>query len=260
MLNRILSKFGLGKKTAPVPQSDPKDMRFDVATPALESGKVNVASGKIKSALPEELKCGTAMRALPENLPTPPRAWNVTVARIELDSFWVQRQPSEPIPLPVSKGEILTLVTFDDHHQNTYECPILKIKPGTPEQVQVGPPLKMQQEQSKLSGVGSRKHYRVSCRLPAEIRTSTTTSPISCHTRDISLGGIAVDLSRTLEEDLDIELRVLSWNFPLTVQARVVRCFELDGAHVAALAFPPNLSPISKDLIGHFIVEHQRGR
>lgn len=254
MLNRFFNKLGLGKKDAASSNPDPNDLKFDIAA---DSPRMPI---RPKSILPEELKIGTTMRALPEHLPTPPRAWNVVLQKTELDSFWVQRVPTEAEPVPCAKGETLTLVTFDENHQRTYECVILKIKPGAPEQIQLAPPGKVQEEQSKASGMGSRRHYRVAVRLPAEVRISQHTSPISCHTRDVSLGGIAIDLSRNIDEGLELDLRIMSWNFPLQCKVRVVRCYEEDGVHVAALGFLPDLSPIAKDLIGHFIVEHQRGR
>ena len=253
MINQFLNKLGLGKKDAPAVASDSHEMRFDLAADAPRG------VAKIKSLLPDELKVGVSMRALPEQLPIPPRAWNVVVQRVELESFWVQRIPSESDPLPVAKGETLTLVTFDEHHQRTYECPILKIKSGNPEQLQLAPPAKFQKETSKIAGSSARKHYRAEVRIPAEVRISQHTAPISCHTRDISLGGISIEANRTLEEGLELELRIMSWSFPLNCRVKVVRSFEMDGVHVMALGFPPDLSTISKDLVGNFIVEHQRG-
>ncbi len=217
--------------------------------------------------IPNRLVVGLEMRAVPERQPGSPRAWNVRIQKLDMEGIWLCRLPTEAEPLPVSPRETLSLVVFDERKQLMYDCPVVRIVPGkngAPETVVVAPPVKAVQEESKLSQQGGRKHYRINFRLPAEVRAvrgSELGPAMSCHTRDISMGGMAVEATKPFESAPMVEVRVLSWNFPLNARARVVRSFELNpGLHVIALEFPENLSSISRDLISQFILENQKGR
>ena len=208
---------------------------------------------------------GCQLRAIPEKQPATPRGWNVTVTKVDQEGIWVVRTPAETDPLPVSPKEILTLVMFDERRQLSFDCPVIKVKSGNPEQVLVGRPLKSLQEKSKLDSIGGRQHYRIETQLPVEIKIAGAAGkglpPLSGHTRDISKGGLAVVVSRGFERGRELELRVLSWNFPLQLKARVVRCDELPNQKfLVAIAFPEDMSAITRDLVTHFIMENQRGR
>ena len=98
-------------------------------------------------------------------------------------------------------------------------------------------------------------------RLPAEIRKVHGTelgAPASAHTRDISMSGLALESTANFQKGEEIEIRILSWNFPLNVRAFVVRVATIDGKNTVAVTFPPDLSTISSDLISQFILENQR--
>ncbi len=237
--------------------------------PKTSSGRIVVnAAPPPRSAepnTPDLLVVGTQMRAIPEKQPTTPRGWNVKIFKVDAEGIWLARIPGEDDPLPVSPKEVLTLVVFDERQQMSYDCPILKIKAGNPEQVLVGRPLKSLQEKSKLDSIGGRQHYRITTQLPIEVRIPGASGkgipPMSGHTRDISKGGLALVVNRGFETGRELEVRVLSWNFPLQVKAKVVRCDEEgNGMFVLAVAFPEDMSAITRDLVGHFIMENQRGR
>lgn len=240
-----------------------------VPAPKTSSGRIVVnptpPPKTVSPSTPDMLVVGTQMRAIPEKQPTTPRGWNVKIFKVDADGIWLARIPGEDDPLPISPREVLTLVIFDERQQVSYDCPVLKIKPGNPEQILVGRPLKSQQEKSKLDSIGGRQHYRIMTQLPIEVRIPGASGkgipPMSGHTRDISKGGLALVLNRGFEMGRDLEVRVLSWNFPLQVKAKVVRCDEEgNGMFVLAVAFPEDMSAITRDLIGHFIMENQRGR
>ena len=215
--------------------------------------------------IPNRLEVGLQMRAVPEKQPGTPRAWNITILRLDKEGIWIARTPGEPDPLPVSPKEILCLVLIDNEKQISYDCPVVRVKPGQPELVLVGPPVKSLQEVSKMSAVGMRQHFRVGFRFPCEVRNVSTkvqapTVQLQGHTRDLSAGGMAVEVKQEFTKGVDLEVRVMSWNFPLKVQAKVVRSYELSpGLFVVATIFPDTLSSISRELITQFIAENQRG-
>ena len=213
----------------------------------------------------ETLQPGMVMRAIPEKQPATPRGWNVKVLKTDAEGIWVARVPGENDPLPVSPKEVLSLVMFDERRQVTFDCPVIRIKPGNPEWVLVGRPLKSSQEKSKLDSLGGRQHFRIELQLPVEVKipglAGKTIPPMAGHTRDISKGGLALTLTRGFDNGRELEVRVLSWNFPLQIKARVVRCDEeANGRFTVAVAFPDEMSSITRDLVNHFIMENQRGR
>ncbi len=256
----------------PVPPPPPTRKPAD-SGPASGSGKVAAPPAKgLPPPTPpaggessEVLVPGCQLRAIPEKQPATPRGWNVTVSKVDAEGIWVVRLPSEPDPLPVAPKEILTLVMFDERRQLSFDCPVIRLKTGNPEQVLVGRPLKSLQEKSKLDSIGGRQHYRIETQLPVEVKVAGPSGkgipPISGHTRDISKGGLAIVLPRGFERGRELEIRVLSWNFPLQMKARVVRCDEEPNHRfVVAIAFPEDMSAITRDLVAHFIMENQRGR
>ncbi|MFN8608353.1 MAG: PilZ domain-containing protein [Vulcanimicrobiota bacterium] len=214
---------------------------------------------------PEPLQPGMTMRAIPEKQPATPRGWNVKVVKTDAEGIWVARVPGENDPLPVAPKEVLSLVMFDERRQVSYDCPVIRVKPGNPELVLVGRPLKSQAEKSKLDSLGGRQHFRIELALPVEVKipglAGKSIPPMSGHTRDISKGGMALTLARGFDMGRELEVRVLSWNFPLQIKARVVRCDEeANGRFTVAIAFPDEMSAITRDLVAHFIMENQRGR
>lgn len=213
--------------------------------------------------IPNRLEEGLAMKAVPENLKGKPKAWDVEIIRLDQDGIWVMRTRSDEEPIPAEKGKLLSLVLIEEGKTITYDCPVLRIDPGGggKEEILVAPPIKTLQEESQMRNIGARKHLRISFRLPAEIRKVHGTelgAPASAHTRDISMSGLALESTANFQKGEEIEIRILSWNFPLNVRAYVVRVATADGKNTVAVTFPPDLSTISSDLISQFILENQR--
>lgn len=211
--------------------------------------------------IPNRFEEGLAMKAVPENLKGKPKAWDVEIIRIDKDGAWVMRTRSDEEPLPAEKGKLLSLVLLEEGKTITYDCPVLRIDPGIKEEILVGPPIKTLQEENQLRNIGARKHLRISFRLPAEIRKVHGTElgpPASAHTRDISMSGLALESTANFQKGEEIEIRILSWNFPLNVRATVARISGIEGKNTVAVSFPPDLSTISSDLISQFILENQR--
>lgn len=211
--------------------------------------------------IPNRFEEGLAMKAVPENLKGRPKAWDVEIIRFDREGIWVMRSRSDEEPIPAEKGKLLSLVLIEDNKTITYDCPVLRVEPGVREEILVAPPIKTLQEESQMRNVGARKHLRISFRLPAEIRKVHGTelgAPASAHTRDISMSGLALESTANFQKGEEIEIRILSWNFPLNVRAFVVRVATAEGKNTVAVSFPPDLSTISSDLISQFILENQR--
>lgn len=211
--------------------------------------------------IPNRLDIGMALKAVPENLQGKPRAWDVEIIRLDLEGIWVMRTQTTDEAIPAEKGKLLSLVLMENDKTITYDCPVIRIEAGVKEEILVAPPIKTLQEENQLRNLGARKHLRISFRLPAEIRRVQGTDmgpPVSAHTKDISMSGLALESSTEFDKGEEIDVRILSWNFPLQVRAFVVRCYPADGKNTVAVTFPPDLSTISSDLISQFILENQR--
>ncbi|MBI3925739.1 MAG: PilZ domain-containing protein [Armatimonadetes bacterium] len=250
--------FNLFRKWAKKKGDEPK--KADAARPATapeEERNVDI---------PNRFHAGLEMKAIPERQPGTPKAWHVRIFKLDREGVWIRRQPQEEQPLEAAPGEVMALVLFEEkeHKRFTYDCPVLRVVAGTPEAILVGPPTKIEKSEAFFREADHRRHFRVSFRLPAECRSvmgSELGPPVSAHTKDISMSGLAVISPKAFPEGTEVEVRILSWNFPLKLRAYVVRCQALgDTSYTVAVSFPPDLSTISRDLISQFILENQRYR
>lgn len=266
MLNKLLNKI-FNKDREPKPkkggQSGGGSGGQSVPEEKPRARDESVAPGEQRNLdIPNRLDVGMALKAVPENLKGKPRAWDVEIMKLDLEGIWVMRMKSDDDPIPAEKGKLLSLVLMEEQKTITYDCPVIRIEAGQREQVLVAPPVKTLQEASQLRNLGARKHLRIDFRLPAEVRRVTGGTslgpPISAHTKDISMSGLAVESATQFEKGEEIDIRILSWNFPLQVRAFVVRCIPSDSKFTVAVTFPPDMSTVSSDLISQFILENQR--
>lgn len=261
MLNKLLNKIFNRDKGPRNEKSGERKAAPPAAKPSAPARGADPAPVQRNVDIPNRLEVGLEMKAVPENLMGKPKAWDVEIIRLDLEGIWVMRSKSDEEPLPAEKGKLLSLVLLEEKKTITYDCPVLRVEPGRMEEILVAPPVKTLQEESQMRNVGARKHLRISFRLPAEIRKVQGTElgpPASAHTRDISMSGLALESATHFEKGEEIEIRILSWNFPLNVRGFVVRCAPVEGKNTVAVTFPPDLSTISSDLISQFILENQR--
>ncbi len=260
MLNRLLNKLfnkGRSERTSGT-QDSPKG---EAERPVSEAPSHSQTTAPKNLDIPNRLEVGLKLKAVPENLQGRPKAWDVEITRLDLEGIWVMRTKSDEEPVPAEKGKLLSLVLMEDDETITYDCPVLRIEPGIKEEILVAPPTKTLKEESQIRNVGARKHLRISFRLPAEVRPvrgAELGDPVTGHTLDISMSGLALECNATFHKGEEIQIRILSWNFPLQVRAFVVRCAPGEQSNTIAVTFPPDLSTISSDLISQFILENQR--
>lgn len=264
LLNKIFNRDRGESKQSEKKSDPPSASSAPAAKPAAAKPAAMTPPSKGRNLdIPNRLEEGLGMKAVPENLKGKPKAWDVEIIRLDLEGIWVMRTRSDEEPIPAEKGKLLSLVLLEDNKTITYDCPVLRIEPGGggKEEILVAPPIKTLQEESQMRNIGARKHLRISFRLPAEIRKvhgAELGAPASAHTRDISMSGLALESTANFQKGEEIEIRILSWNFPLNVRAYVVRVATADGKNTVAVTFPPDLSTISSDLISQFILENQR--
>lgn len=267
MLNKLLNKIfnkdrdpsarrkaDEAAREQPVPEEPVKEAPRPRDEAAFQSQERNLD-------IPNRLEVGLPLKAVPENLRGKPRAWDVEIMKLDLEGIWIMRTQADDEPIPAEKGKLVSLVLMENDKTITYDCPVIRIEQGPREEILVAPPVKTLQEESQLRNMGARKHLRISFRLPAEIRKVQGTDlgpPVSAHTKDISMSGLALESAANFDKGEEIDIRILSWNFPLQVRAFVVRCFPADGKNTVAVTFPPDLSTVSSDLISQFILENQR--
>lgn len=264
LLNKIFNRER-GSHKADSGQSPPAlSQPAKAGVPAASGKQASSSSAPLKQRnrdIPNRLEEGLALKAVPENLQGKPKAWDVEITRLDSEGIWVMRVGRADDPIPAQKGKLLSLVLIEGGKTITYDCPVLRIEAGIKEEILVAPPVKTLQEESQIRNIGARKHLRISFRLPAEIRKIMGVElgpPASAHTRDISMSGLALECSANFQKGDEIEIRILSWNFPLNVRATVVRATISEGKNTVAVTFPPDLSTVSSDLISQFILENQR--
>ena len=268
MLNRLLNKIFNKEREARKssadqnPESNSQE-QVGIPVPPPRPRDDSVAQNKERNMdIPNRLGEGTALKVVPENLSGKPRAWDMEIVKLDIDGIWIASTKPDSEPIPTEKGKILSLVLMSEHTTITYDCPVIRIEDKRSKQeLLVAPPTKTLQEASQVQNKGARKHLRIDFRLPAEIRRVQGTElgpPITSHTKDISMSGLALECIPSFEAEDEIEIRILSWNFPLQVRAFVVRCLPVDGKNTIAVTFPPGMSTVSSDLISQFIVENQR--
>ncbi len=263
MLNRLLNKiFNKGRDPGARKKGrEPDVVEEPPVEPSRSRDESMIQSKERNLDIPNRLDVGMALKAVPENLKGKPRAWDVEITRLDLEGIWVMRTQSDVDPIPAERGKLLSLVLMEEIKTTTYDCPVIRIEQGIKEEILVAPPTKTLQEESQIRNMGARKHLRISFRLPAEIRRVKGTElgpPISSHTKDISMSGLALEGMTEFDKGEEVDIRILSWNFPLQVRGFVIRCYPDEGKNTVAVTFPPDLSTISSDLISQFIVENQR--
>ena len=264
LLNKIFNKDRESRKPTKDESSKPESgdhVAVPNAPPRPRDESVAQDAGR-NMDIPNRLEKGTVLKVVPESLQGKPRAWDMEITRLDIDGIWIASIKSDSEPIPTEKGKFLSLVLMGGETTTTYDCPLIRIEDnGSRQELLVAPPTKTLQEASQVQNKGGRQHLRIDFRLPAEIRRAQGTElgpPISAHTKDISMSGLAFESSSTFESGEEIDIRILSWNFPLQVRAFVIRCFPSDGKNTIAVTFPPDLSTVPSDQITQFIVENQR--
>ncbi len=218
--------------------------------------------------IPALLRGGLTVKLAPERQPGTPRTWDSRIARLDQEGFWVT-QEKDPDSYLVKEGDTMTVVVVEQGERHIFDCPVLRIEhtPGNnrPNEVLLAPPVQRNKEFSSSTGQGKRKHLRIQADLPGECREVRPDHelgpPLGIHTLNVSLSGLAFTCNRSFDATREVDIRLLAWKFPLHLRATVVRSTrQPDGTYLVAIHFPPDISPITRDLISQFILDNQRSR
>ncbi|MEW6281082.1 MAG: PilZ domain-containing protein, partial [Candidatus Eremiobacterota bacterium] len=217
------------------------------------------------AGIPRALSVGMEVKVVPERQSGTPRLWTSQVTRLDHEGIWIL-QDKGPDALPAKAGDTVSLVVMDSGQRVTFDCPVVRVEHTvgntTPNHLVLSPPVQQAREYSAAAGHGNRKHLRIEASLPGEareVKDETLGQPVSIHTLNVSLSGLAFRASRAFDPGREVEVRLLAWKFPLHVRAHVVRCLrQADASFMVALSFPDELSSITRELISQYILENQR--
>lgn len=217
--------------------------------------------------IPSRLRTGLSIKLAPERQPGTPRTWDSRVLRLDHEGIWVAQDKGTETYL-AKVGDTMTVVVSDQGQRHVWDCSVLKVehRPGNnrPNEVLLAPPSQGARGYAESSGQGKRRHLRISTDLPGEcreVRDAELGPPLTVHTLNVSLSGLAFRCNKSLDGAKEVEIKLLAWKFPLHIRATVVRSTrQNDGSYLVAIHFPPEISPITRDLISQFILDNQRNK
>lgn len=254
--------FNLFKKQ-PEPEKEGEPEVPDLAAAALLEPPEPQAPRK-SVVLPPLLRAGLSVKLAPERQPGTPRTWDSRILRTDDEGLWVSQDKGAESYL-VKLGDTMTVVAQDQGQRQIYDCKVVRLEstPGNnrPNEVLLAPPAGATRENTS-AGQGKRKHLRIQTDLPGEcreVKESDLGPPMTIHTINVSLSGLAFRSNKSFDSARQLEIRLLAWKFPLHIRATVVRSTrQSDGTYLVAIHFPPEISPITRDLISQFILDNQR--
>lgn len=214
--------------------------------------------------LPAALRTGLSVKLAPERQPSTPRTWDSRILRTDDEGLWVT-QDKGPDSFEARVGDTMTVVTQEGGQRQIYDCKVARIEHTSgnnrPNEVLLEPPAGATRSNT-ASGQGKRKHLRIHADLPGEcreVKEAELGPPLTIHTINVSLSGLAFRCNKSFDSARELEIKLLAWKFPLHIRATVVRSTrQNDGTYLVAIHFPPEISPITRDLISQFILDNQR--
>ena len=183
------------------------------------------------------------------------KAYRVKVGELNERGAWIESASPDALP----RTPALFLILFEGRETVTFHCNVLESADG---RILVEPPWKVTREQSQIPPSTGRSDYRVTSRFPAEIQVDGKKRqvPIFCHLTDLSQGGMGLEVpaGSSFGAGQALVVRLVSWDYPVRMQADVVRYWEVDGVGRLALVFPENISELNRELVTQFILDAQR--
>jgi c-di-GMP-binding flagellar brake protein YcgR len=162
---------------------------------------------------------------------------------------------------PFPHQEEVFLVEFRDRDVLTHRTRILQRKDS---QVWVDCPSITEREESRLAPFTGRQDFRVEANLSVMILLKgpefEKVMPRSGRLSDLSRGGmgLVVPLNDIYAQGQRVEVQVVSWNYPVSVETTVHRVWIDGDIKRLALAFPEGLTVEQRELVSSFILHVQR--
>lgn len=177
------------------------------------------------------------------------------VARLDSNGAWL-----ELVDGAFPSQEEVWLVEFRDRSVVTHRCRIMK-RAGA--EVWVDAPSMTRREESRLAPFTGRQDFRVEANVAVLIVLKdelAKSMPRSGVLSDLSRGGmgLAVPVKDIYVRGQRVEVQVVSWAYPVSVETTVNRVWvDGDTKHVALL-FAPDMTVEQRELVSAFIIGVQR--
>ena len=162
--------------------------------------------------------------------------------------------------LSYPSDEELFLIEFRDEFVLTHRTRITQRKGG---RILVAAPSLTEREKSQLAPSTGRHDYRVNVNVPIQLRfLSEKPGELLRNAKlsDLSRGGMSFfteDVGVYNEGDL-INLQIVSWEYPVNIDAVVRRIVDHEGQEQVAIRFKDDLNVRQREMISAFIIQVQR--
>lgn len=196
------------------------------------------------------------------------RVWKTQTARASATQIWLLPPNTEwESSLPRDKPVSVVLVGAGEMAE--FDSVLTPQRQGGELWLLASRPAVLEWKKADTGGNQHRKFLRVDVSLMAEVATLEpgaggklkASAPRNGRVTDLSIQGMSLRLDFDPGAGRLIEIRVLSHHFSLQAQARVIRARRVAESDVfpyeAAVSFE-NLSSVTRDMIGSFILSKQR--
>lgn len=180
------------------------------------------------------------------------------VGSLESNGAWLELLDSTQ-PFPVE--EEVFLAEFRDRFVITHRTRILRREEA---RVWVDCPSLSEKEESRLAPSTGRQDFRVEADLSVLILLKdpelSKVMPRSGQLSDLSRGGMGlrVPVNDIYAKGQRVEVQVVSWAYPVSVETTVNRVWVDGEVKRLALAFPEDMTVEQRELISSFIIHVQR--
>jgi len=162
--------------------------------------------------------------------------------------------------LDFPNDEEVMLIEFRDQYVFTHRSRVLE---RSQSKVLVSAPSLTEKEESQLAPSTGRHDYRVRVNVPIQVRFLDE-KPGSLlkmgELVDLSRGGVSFSTADMTPYKLgdEINLQVVSWEYPVNIDAVVTRVIEEEESQTVAVRFVDRMNVRQREMVSAFIIQVQR--
>ena len=176
-----------------------------------------------------------------------------------LDGYSAWLSPTDMAKKFPSNEELL-LIEFQESWVFTHRTRVKKRRDG---KILVSAPTLTEQEESQLAPSTGRHDYRVHVQVPIQIRNveEKPGSPLRTgNLSDLSRGGMSFFTRDTNPYNSGdrLNLQVVSWDFPVNIDAEVTRVRNVEDGQSVAVRFSDQMNVRQREMVSAFIIQVQR--
>lgn len=201
---------------------------------------------------------GVQFLVIPADLNVSFGACSAKVSALDGYSAWLSLRDKKKTSFPAQE-EVL-LIEFRGRYVYTHRSRITNRHDG---KVLVAPPTLTEKEESQLAPTTGRHDYRVQVEVPIQIRFLEEKPGALLRTgslADLSRGGMSF-ITRDpspYENGDQINLQVVSWEYPVNIDAEVTRVKRHEDGQLVAVKFSDKMSVRQREMVSAFIIQVQR--